>query len=286
MPGCPEVSVIVPFFNAAAYLDRCIEGLLGQRFASDRYEVLMVDNNSTDRGAEIVARNPVIVLLREEKQGAYAARNRALEQARGRVLAFTDPDCVPHPDWLSQLVAPLGHSGIQVTIGRSHPASRSQALASVSMYDHHKDVWTFSSDDPTLYYGRTNNLAARREAIEACGPFADLRRGADTVFVRRVTERFGTEAVEYVPEARVLHLEIDGLAAYFRKIPIYGRSGVGFRELARKRPLTLRERLRIVRRTVRSGDVSRAGALQLVALLASGVALSRVGALRGRVDRY
>jgi hypothetical protein len=108
----------------------------------------------------------------------------------------------------------------------------------------------------------------------------------DTVFVRQVTERFGTAAVAYVPDARVLHLEIDGLAAYFRKIPIYGRSSAGFRELAEKRPLTPGERLRIVQRTLRSGDVSRAGALQLVGLLASGVALSRVGALRGRADRF
>ena len=273
-----DVSVIVPFFNAEPYIERCIQGLLGQRFAADRFEILMVDNNSTDAGAEIVARHPSVALLREGKQGAYAARNRALREARGRVLVFTDPDCVPHPDWLSQLLAPFDDPATQVVIGRSDPVSDSKALALLSAYDHHKDLFIFGSSDARLFYGRTNNLAARRTAFDACGPFVEVLRGADTIFVRKVADTFGSGSVRYVPEAQVSHLEIDTLGAYFRKLPLYGRSGVGFREIVDRRGLTNRERLEVLKQAIHSGDVPRSGALPLLALLVSGVASARWGA--------
>ncbi len=211
----PNVSVIVPFYNAEPYIEHCIRGLLAQELPAAEFEILMVDNNSTDRSAEIVARYPRIRLLHEPKQGAYAARNRALEHARGDLLAFTDPDCVPRPDWLSRLLAPLCDPRVQVVIGRSDPASRSPALALLAAWEHQRELYIFGSGDPLLYYGRTNNLATRRIALQAHGPFVEVLRGGDTIFVRRVADRSGCEAVRYMPDARVLHLEIDSLRAYF-----------------------------------------------------------------------
>src|SRR5262249_3385794 len=99
----PEISVIVPFYNAERYIQDCIRGLLAQNFPENAYEIIMVDNNSTDASTSIVKQQPHITLLTEQKQGAYAARNRGLTAARGSVIAFTDPDCVPDPHWLQQI---------------------------------------------------------------------------------------------------------------------------------------------------------------------------------------
>jgi glycosyltransferase involved in cell wall biosynthesis len=66
-------------------------------------EILMLDNNAPDASSKIVQRCADVRLLREATQGAYAARNRGVQAARGNVIAFTDPDCIPFPDWISRL---------------------------------------------------------------------------------------------------------------------------------------------------------------------------------------
>ena len=79
----PVFSVIVPFFNAAAHIRACVEGLLAQDFPFSDYEILMVDNKSTDGSVRIVAEYGRIRLLAEPTQGAYVARNLAAAAAEG-----------------------------------------------------------------------------------------------------------------------------------------------------------------------------------------------------------
>lgn len=272
-----DVTVVVPFYNAEPHIERCIEGLLAQDLPEGRVELVMVDNNSTDRSAAIVARYPDVRLLREGKQGAYAARNLGVRAARGRFVAFTDPDCVPRPDWLRRLLAPFDDPVVQVVIGRSDPLGASRALALLSAWDHEKDQFIFSSGDPRLYYGRTNNLATRRETLVRHGPFVEVLRGGDTIFVRRVADREGCAAVRYAPDARVLHLEMDGVAARLRKAPLYERSRTDMRPMVEKRPLTVRERVLVFRRTLHDGDVPAWRAVPLFGLLAANVVASRLG---------
>jgi hypothetical protein len=90
-----DVSVVVPFYNAERSVEDCIAALRAQTLAPPRYEIIMVDNNSTDGSADLVRKYPDVRLLSEEKQGSYAARNRGVAAARGAIVAFTDADCRP-----------------------------------------------------------------------------------------------------------------------------------------------------------------------------------------------
>ena len=274
-----DLSVVVPFYNVRPYIGRCIEGLLAQDFPADRFEVLMVDNNSTDGSAEVVRRYPRVRLLREAKQGAYAARNRGLAHARGRLVAFTDPDCIPGPDWLRRLHGAFECPSTHVVMGRSVPAGPSAALRLLAAYEHYKDLYIFDSPDPTVYYGHTNNLTARRETLEAFGPFVERRRGADVIFTRRTVDGRGCEAVRYEPLARVEHLEITDLITYYRKNFIYGRSRRRYSRIMHARPLRPGERLSIYAHAVRSEGLGLAAAASLLALLGVGVSCWYAGAL-------
>ncbi len=98
-----HISVIVLFYNAERYIAGCIEGLLSQSYPLEQYEILMVDNNSMDASAKIVKKYTCIKLVSEGKQGAYAARNRGLQEAKGGIIVFTDPDCVPFSNWQSYM---------------------------------------------------------------------------------------------------------------------------------------------------------------------------------------
>lgn len=117
--GAPRVSVVVPVWNSPAQVLECLAALRAQTYPADRFEVLVVDNGSTDGTAQTVRDAGFGTLLSEPQPGSYAARNRGLAAARGEFVAFTDADCRPAPDWLESAVrAAEGAPGFGVLAGR------------------------------------------------------------------------------------------------------------------------------------------------------------------------
>jgi glycosyltransferase involved in cell wall biosynthesis len=266
-----DISIIIPFYNAEAYIERCIAGLLAQDYPAGRFEIIMIDNNSPDRSVELVRRYPAVRLLHEPTQGAYAARNTGVRAARGRILAFTDPDCVPDRDWLTQLAGALEAPEVELVVGQVYAPADAGPLHLLMDYEHTKEAHVLSCDDPTLYFGHTNNLAVTRTAFERCGPFVERARGSDTILVRRIVDALGCGAVRYAPQARVEHLEVHTLRDYFHKITTYGKSRRQYASIITARPLNSRERWMIYRRTIRRMGYSPLRSLALLGLLGWGV---------------
>ncbi|MEB3166846.1 MAG: glycosyltransferase family A protein, partial [Cyanobacteriota bacterium] len=181
-----RISVVVPVFNTAMYLETCIAALKAQDYPDNDYEIIVVDNNSTDTSPEILAGSSGIVVLREEKQSSYAARNHGAREARGEILAFTDSDCFPEAGWLRAMEASLADPHVQVVLGSRNPLIKGGLVGMVSSYEEKKDQLTFNSSTPDVYYGYTNNMMVRRSIFDRYGPFVERSRGADTIFVRRV----------------------------------------------------------------------------------------------------
>jgi glycosyltransferase involved in cell wall biosynthesis len=100
VPAAPQLSVIVPARDAAATLPGTLDALAAQRGAGS-YEVLVVDDGSTDATASIARAREGVAVLEQPALGPAAARNRGAAHARGKVLAFTDADCSPAPGWLA-----------------------------------------------------------------------------------------------------------------------------------------------------------------------------------------
>jgi glycosyltransferase involved in cell wall biosynthesis len=267
-----DITIIVPVFNAARTLDACLDSLERQDLSTRTREIIVVDNNSTDATAAIARRHAAVRLFAEPRQSAYAARNHGLAQARGRWIVFTDGDCVPRADWLRRLTSPLDDPSVQVVMGRDRPAGTTTAVRLLGEYDHRKELFVLRSRDPAVYYGHTNNMAARRDAFDAVGMFDEGARGSDVIFVHRVLARWGVDAVRYQPDAVVDHLEIDRAAVYFRKAWLYGRSARRYSAIVPARPLRNAERLRIFRDTVDASGLSRGEAAYLLVLLVAGVA--------------
>jgi len=93
----PKISVIIPAFNEEKYLPACLESLRKQSFRD--FEVIVVDNNSTDRTGEI-ARNYGFKVVEEKRQGMIPARERGFREAKAQIIARTDADTVVTPNWL------------------------------------------------------------------------------------------------------------------------------------------------------------------------------------------
>jgi glycosyltransferase involved in cell wall biosynthesis len=270
-------SVIVPVHNTAEHLERCMAALRGQDYPRDQYEILMVDNNSTDGSAGILSRAPGVRALAESKQGSYAARNRAVREARGSILAFTDSDCAPDAGWLRAIEAGLAEPAVQVALGRRRPARDTGLIQLLADYENKKDEHVFASRSPELYYGFTNNMAVRRSTFERHGPFVERPRGSDTIFVRRVVDGEGCGAVAYLPHMRIAHAEMVGARAYYGKMFTYGRSRQLYRHIVKTRPLSSAERLEAFRATVRDGGYSWSSTVALTALLGGGMAAWSLG---------
>jgi glycosyltransferase involved in cell wall biosynthesis len=279
-----QVSIVVPVYNTARHLEACLAALRAQDFPAGAYEILMVDNNSTDRSAAILARAEGIRALHQPVQGSYAARNLAVREARGEIIAFTDSDCLPARDWLRTITAAFDDPAVELVLGRRLPAREGGLVGLLADYEHHKDVLVFSGDDPNVYYGFTNNLATRRSTLERFGPFVERPRGADTIFVRRVVEGAGTNVVRYLPAMVVTHAELDGVTTYFKKMFIYGRSRQRYRHLMRTRALTFGERFRALHAAARSGALAPVRGLVLGGLLLVGVVGWYVGTALGRLS--
>ena len=91
-----KLSIIVPVYNVEKYLERCVDSLLHQDLPHDEYEIILINDGSTDNSYEIAKRlageHDNIVLLTQENQGLSGARNTGLEHAKGKYIMFVDSD--------------------------------------------------------------------------------------------------------------------------------------------------------------------------------------------------
>jgi len=96
-----KVSIVIPVYNEADRLDACLRSIADQTVSA--YEVIVVDNNSTDGSAAIARSYPFVKLLRENRQGVVHARNRGFNAARGGIIGRIDADTILPICWVAQL---------------------------------------------------------------------------------------------------------------------------------------------------------------------------------------
>lgn len=234
------------------------------------FEVLVVDNNSTDRTVAIAAAFPVVRVLHQSVQGSYAARNLGVRESTGDVIVFLDPDCVPHPGWLQAVLRVLDAPKVGIVLGRRHYGP-SRALALLAKYEDEKIQWILRSGRGDQVYGYTNNMAVRRSVFEEFGPFPQRMRGGDTLFVQRVVSTLGKKGVSFAADMEVDHLEITRLAHYYHKQLVYGASTANISKEVAFRSLSSTQRFWVWWALARRGRVAPWDAVVLLALLFSGV---------------
>jgi glycosyltransferase involved in cell wall biosynthesis len=111
-----KISVIIPAFNEEKFLGNCLLSLKEQNF--NDFEIIVVDNNSTDKTAEI-AKKFGVILVSEKNQGVAFARNKGAKVAKGEILAFTDADTILPKNWLSRIQEEFENNKELVAFGGS-----------------------------------------------------------------------------------------------------------------------------------------------------------------------
>lgn len=119
-----RASVIVPVYNGASTLGACLRALAEQTIPPACYEIIVVDDGSTDASAAIAAEHGA-QLVCQEHAGPAAARNRGARVARGEILLFTDADCEPRRDWIEAMMAPFADPAVVGVKGAYRTRQRS-----------------------------------------------------------------------------------------------------------------------------------------------------------------
>lgn len=226
----PPVSVVVPVYNDPGGLRKLIPALEDQTI-DEPYEVLLVDNNSSDETDDVLreltaSKETFRVLSYDRRQSSYAARNEGIRRARGRFLVFTDADCVPESDWLEQGIGRLRSENAGLVAGavRVLYTGEEPTLAeSIDGYLHMNQQEYVEAG-----WGVTGNLFVRHDCLKEHGAFDEtLVSGGDSEFGRRLTNH-GVRIV-YEDSAVVHHPARRSLGALLRK---EWRIGRGIRDLA------------------------------------------------------
>ncbi len=163
----PEFSVVVPTCKQPNHLLKCLDALSRQKLPHHQFEIIVVDD-ANDRVTEATVRNFTQVfgiearyLSQPKRRGLAAARNRGWQAARGRIVAFTDDDCQPQPDWLISAFACFKR-GAQVVSGQL----RIPLFNRPSPYEH-APLFTESADFTAA------NCFCLRSAIHRAGGFSE-----------------------------------------------------------------------------------------------------------------
>jgi GT2 family glycosyltransferase len=198
-PASLAVSVIVAVRNGGAELALLLDRLHAQTLPRTDFEVIVADDGSTDGATDGLGGDGWLVVSAGPPRNPYHARNRAAALARGHVLAFTDADCLPEPDWLERGLAALEHADVVGGVVRFVPPRRRTAWALL-------DIDTFLDQELTVRAGAavTANVFVARERFERLGGFDDtLANGGDQEFVRRCVA--DGARLEFAPEVVVWH---------------------------------------------------------------------------------
>lgn len=256
--------MIVPVFNASRWIEKCVHGLLNQDYDPTRFEIILVDNNSSDDSKGLIQRHPRVRLLEENVQSSYAARNRGVRESNGDLLAFTDADCVPAPNWLAAIASAMENRRTQAVLGSRTPGSAAGTVKLIAAYEDARVRYILENRRKRSYFAFTSNMAIRRGAFERYGPFETVPRGADTLFLLRLANEAGPEAAEWVAQMRVQHLEFQSAWTYLKKSFIYAHARKGTKHLGQCESLTAAECLHIFRNVSRGWPPSETAALALL----------------------
>ncbi len=204
------ISVVIPSYNSAATLGQCLDALLDQTFARDAYEIIVVDDGSTDATAQVAkARN--VRVIRQANCGAGAARNTGAQHAAGDIVVFVDADSVPDRRFVASLAAPFADPTIVGASGEKKTLQTNVWARLVQLeYDFKYDRIAAHS---TIDFVDSSTAAYRREVFLAHGGFdARMREAEDTELSFRLAEQ-GCKMV-LVRDAIAYHTHPESLVAY------------------------------------------------------------------------
>jgi len=220
----PLISVIVVAYNAERTIARCLESLCTLDFPS--YEILVVDDGSTDGTCGICREYRSVNLIRAAHGGPSRARNLGVRAARGHLVAFTDSDCIPAPGWLTELLRGFIDDKV-AAVGGDQQSPEGESAFGCSVQEYLKTIGFMigyinmaKSMTPTCH-NPSCNVVYRRDILEAIGGFPDDQFPCEDLAVDIQIRKQGYR-LYYNPAAVVGHFRPANYRDFARMMRRYG----------------------------------------------------------------
>ena len=221
-----NISVIIPTYNRKNFLKSCLQSLFRQSYPKGQYEIIVVDDGSTDGAREMVQKLKFKNLryYYQKNQGPAAARNLGIKHAQGKIIAFTDDDCIVDQDWLRSLVEKLIRDKKIVGAG-----GRILAWKPKNLIEKYAEVFLFGSKGDTIKgkfqppFLVTANCAYYAKTIKKIGLFDSSSRLLEEDLDLSWRLNFLGYQFAYAPSAIVYHRMPQTLKSLLAKYFLYGR---------------------------------------------------------------
>lgn len=217
----PFVSIIVPSYNSENTIALCIESLLKQTYPKDRYEVIVIDNGSRDNTAWIIKRYPVVYLYEDKIQTPSAARNAGIKIAKGKLIGFTDADCIAAEDWLFKIVSNAEEDTIGCVLG-DVKAYKPQNYVEQYLADRQLFSQRITLSNRFLPYAQTGNVFYKKEVLRKIGLFEEKWVSAEDADLSWRMQLNTDYYMKFVPDAIVYHKHRTSVKSMFKQKVNYG----------------------------------------------------------------
>ena len=236
-------SVIVPSYNRRDEIQALLASLQAQIFPKFQFEVIVVDDGSTDGTVDWIDANRKstglnLNILKQDHQGPGAARNLGMSKANGRYFVFIDSDCTAPPDWLDRIHDVLqADPSIMGFGGRDDARMDFPPLLKAINYSMTSFLTTGGlrggrKKRLAKFYPRSFNMGIHRDLAQKIGGFGSLRHGQDIEFSHRMI-RSG-EKIEHIPDSVVYHKRRTSLIRFFRQVFNWGVARINLFKLDSK----------------------------------------------------
>ena len=212
-----RISLVIPVYNAEETLPALLQSISEQTLAAELFEVIVVDDGSTDRSATLVRACPDILLLSQENRGPGAARNLGTRHARGAIIAYTDADCILPASFLSEHLRL--HEECEEIDGLHGGIAAANALpyGSWVLADHLCNwFWDHNaSPEHEAEYMPSANMSLKRRVLEAGVCWSEKRITGEDVDLSLQMRSRGMR-IRFFPGAYLYHVDRASLRQFLR----------------------------------------------------------------------
>lgn len=210
------VSVIIPAYNASITLSNCLSSLMEQDCAEE-YEVIVVDDGSSDQTPDIARGFKGVTLIQQENAGPAKARNNGVSHAKGDIVLFTDSDCTPAGNWISEMIRPFKEDPEVVGVKGAYRTGQKEITARFIQFEY-ENKYRYMMKERYIDFIDTYSAGFKKDVfLEMNGYNTDfpVACAEDVELSYRLSEK-GHKMV-FNPDAIVSHIHPDSPLDYLKK---------------------------------------------------------------------
>ncbi len=214
-----NVSIVIPAYNAEKTIGKTLETCLDQDYKGE-FEIIVVDDGSTDNTRDIIKGYPVRYIF-QGNSGPAAARNRGWKAGSGKIVCFTDSDCIPKKNWLSTLLKHYKDNTQVSAVCGSYEIANPESLLARCIQE--GIAFRHSTMGENVRVFGTYNLAIKRSVLEEVGGFDETflqASGEDNDLSYRIQER--GHRIVFDGDALVAHHHRNSLFKYLKDQYVHG----------------------------------------------------------------